>query len=64
MGLPLISLEIFLGFGVPLAWGIWELVSLRREQRRDAEREAQRALQAGSNADETDDVAERGPPPA
>ena len=37
-GLPLISLEIFLGFGVPLAWGLWELWGLRRERRRDAQR--------------------------
>jgi hypothetical protein len=35
----LIEMSIFLG--IPLAWGIWELVKLRREQARDREREAQ-----------------------
>jgi hypothetical protein len=33
--LPLIALEIFLGFGVPLAWAAWELISLRRERQQD-----------------------------
>lgn len=36
--MPLIALEIFLGFGVPLVWATYELISLRREQRRDRER--------------------------
>jgi len=36
--LPLIWLEVLLGFGAPLAWALWELWSLRREQRRDAQR--------------------------
>lgn len=40
-GLPLIALEIFLGFGVPIAWGVWELIALRRERRRDAQRREQ-----------------------
>ena len=35
MKLPLIAIEIFLGFGVPLVWGFWELWSLRREKERD-----------------------------
>lgn len=30
-----IALEIFLGFGVPIAWGFWELYALRREKERD-----------------------------
>jgi len=30
-----IALEIFLGFGVPIAWGLWELYALRREKERD-----------------------------
>jgi len=47
-GLPLISLEIFLGFGVPLAWGLWELWSLRRERRRDAQR--REAAASGAHA--------------
>ena len=39
--IPLIALEIMLGFGVPLAWGFWQLISLRREKARDAAREAE-----------------------
>ncbi len=43
-GLPLIALEIFLGFGVPLAWAIWELLALRKYRERDREHaRAQRA---------------------
>jgi hypothetical protein len=37
-GMPLIVLEIFLGFGVPLAWAIWELVALRRYREQDRAR--------------------------
>jgi len=40
---PLIALEIVLGFGVPLAWGIWQLISLRREKARDRALEAERS---------------------
>ncbi len=40
---PLIALELFLGFGVPLAWGVWQLISLRREKARDQAREAERS---------------------
>jgi hypothetical protein len=36
----LIEMSIFLG--IPLAWGIWELRSLRREQARDRARAAER----------------------
>lgn len=32
-----VEMSIFLG--IPLVWGIWELVKLRREQARDRERE-------------------------
>lgn len=39
-GVPLIALEIVLGFLVPLAWGVWQLVELRRLKRRDQERAA------------------------
>ncbi len=38
--LPLIALEIAIGFLVPLGWAVWELVSLRREQRKDAQKAA------------------------
>jgi hypothetical protein len=37
-GFPLIAIEIGIGFLVPLGWAVWELVKLRREQRRDAEK--------------------------
>lgn len=33
-------LEVSIFLGIPLAWGIWELVKLRREQARDRAREA------------------------
>jgi hypothetical protein len=41
-GFPLIAIEIGIGFLVPLGWAVWELVKLRREQKRDeaAERNA------------------------
>ena len=38
--------ELFLGHGVVLAWAIWEVVSLRRSQRRDREASAERARHA------------------
>ncbi len=40
--MPLIALEVVLGFGVPVGWAVWELIALRREKRRDAERAAAR----------------------
>ena len=33
--MPLIALEVVLGFVVPVGWGVWELMSLRRERERD-----------------------------
>ena len=36
-GLPLIVLEVFLGFGVPLVWAVWELLALRRDRKRQAQ---------------------------
>ena len=33
--MPLIALEVVLGFVVPIGWGVWELMSLRRERERD-----------------------------
>jgi hypothetical protein len=41
----LLEMSIFLG--IPLVWGIWELVSLRREQARDRARQ-----QAAADGDE------------
>jgi hypothetical protein len=32
---PVIALEVVLGFVVPVGWGVWELMSLRRERERD-----------------------------
>jgi len=40
---PLIALEIVLGFGVPLVWSVWQLISLRREKARDKARGVERA---------------------
>jgi hypothetical protein len=37
-GVSLIWLEIVLGFGVPVAWGLWELHTLRQLRRRDEAR--------------------------
>jgi hypothetical protein len=36
---PLIVLEVVLGFVVPIGWATWELISLRRDRKRQ-EREA------------------------
>ncbi|RZU02847.1 hypothetical protein [Rivibacter subsaxonicus] len=49
---PLLAIEIVLGFGVPIAWGVWQLIDLRRENRRAAERAAQEKA-----------AAQRTPPP-
>lgn len=38
-GVPLIALELLFSLTV-IGWAVWELVSLRRSQRRDAERAA------------------------
>jgi hypothetical protein len=40
----IVEMSIFLG--IPLAWGIWELVKLRREQARDREREREQQAKA------------------
>lgn len=42
---PLIALEILLGFGVPLVWGVWQLISLRREKARGLARSAEDVAQ-------------------
>jgi hypothetical protein len=45
-----IALEILLGFGVPIAWGLWELHTLRREKLKDQEKaRVQAAAQAALN---------------
>ncbi len=31
----MIWLEIVIGFAVPMAWGAWQLIDLRRERKRD-----------------------------
>jgi hypothetical protein len=38
MRVPLIAVEIVIGFVAPLAWAIWELLSLRRDRQRQASR--------------------------
>jgi hypothetical protein len=45
-GPPLIVLEIVLGFAVPIGWGVWQLLELRRLKRRD-EAQARAAPPAG-----------------
>jgi len=39
-------IELVLGHGIVLGWAIWELISLRRSQKRDREPGAERARQA------------------
>lgn len=46
-------IEIVLFFGLFLAWAIWELVSVRRSQKRDRDLSAERARTAeGQNRPE------------
>jgi hypothetical protein len=47
---PLIALEVVLGFVVPVGWGVWELMSLRRDRRRQerADTEASQAKPVAS----------------
>jgi hypothetical protein len=39
----LVVVEFLVVFGLPVAWGVWELISLRRDRMRDEEREDRRA---------------------
>lgn len=48
-----IALEIFLGFGVPIAWGLWELHTLRREKEQDRAKAAAQAALTPAAASET-----------
>ena len=59
---PLLAIEILLGFGVPIAWGVWQLISLRRDNRKAAEQEAARANV--SRADAASETAASPAPPA
>ena len=43
-----IALEIFLGFGVPIAWGLWELHTLRREKVKDQEKDRVKSVNAAA----------------
>ncbi len=57
----LIWLEVVLGFAAPLAWGVWQLVSLRRDQRQaDARRQAEQRL--AKDASDPDSSAPQPPP--
>jgi len=56
---PLIALEIVIGFVAPIGVAVWELWSLRREQRRDLEKARSPVPQSDLPAGETSDV---GPP--
>jgi cytochrome oxidase assembly protein ShyY1 len=49
---PLIVLELVLGFAVPVGWGVWQLISLRRDQR-EAEAQARRLAAPAAPADPT-----------
>ncbi len=46
---PLIVLEVVLGFAVPIGWAVWELMSLRRDRKRQ-EREAREKRGIGDAA--------------
>ena len=54
MQMPLIALEIVLGFVAPIGWAAWELHSLRRERLRD--REKARAAATASEATRPSDA--------
>jgi hypothetical protein len=45
MTIPLIAIEVVIGFAVPVAWAVWQLVSVRRELRRDREKAAREAAE-------------------
>ena len=49
LSLP-IALEIGVAFGIPIAWAVWELVSLRREQARDREKAARATAEVAPSA--------------
>ncbi len=59
---PLLAIELVVGFGVPIAWGVWQLISLRRDNRRAADEAAARA--AVSHADAASETAASPAPPA
>jgi predicted membrane-bound mannosyltransferase len=59
---PLLAIEIVVGFGVPIAWGVWQLISLRRDNRKAAEEAAAKA--AVSRADAASEMAASPAPPA
>jgi hypothetical protein len=48
----LIWIEILVGFGVPLAWGVWQLIDLRREREKDAAIAAAREREAAASPDQ------------
>jgi hypothetical protein len=43
--------EFFVFSGPAVAWGLWELRSLRRERRKDAEADAKQALRASGHTE-------------
>lgn len=58
--MQLIWLEILLGFGAPVAWGVWELHALRRDRLAAARRVAAQAL---ADRDSAGGDAGASPPP-
>ena len=61
MKMPVIAIEILLGFGVPIGWGLWELWTLRREKERDRLKAAHEAALKTGAASETATTSEPRP---
>lgn len=53
-------IEMVFGFGVVLAWAVWELWSLRRDRRRDARAASSRTPTEGSRHAEGQHGADNG----
>ncbi len=52
--IPLIAIELLIGFGVPLAWGVGQLISLRREKARGAAKAAEQVREASPESTDAD----------
>jgi len=40
----LLAIELLVAFGLPLGWGIWQWLSIRRERDRDRQLKARTAM--------------------
>ncbi len=56
----MIWLEVVLGFAVPIGFGVWQLLDLRRERRLDAEKAAARASSGDAPRSTLTSSADRG----